>query len=354
MSHTVITDTLQPLVSEIGAVIQQARGVLVQQVNAAMVQSYWHIGRLIVEHEQQGQTRAAYGQQQLQYLSQQLTATFGKGFDTSNLRNMRQFFLAFPICDTVCRELSWSHYRLLMRIEDSKARAWYMQQTLEQHWSVRALERQISKLYYERLLSSQDTAPVILEAEQHIAALEAQEVPAVKDYIRDPYVLDFLNLPFQSVLEKDIEQGLLNNLQAFLLELGKGFAFVARQQRIRTEDQDFYIDLVFYNFKLKCFLLIDLKLGKLSHQDVGQMDSYVRIYDQHYKGNDDNPTIGLILCSQKSEAVVKYSVLTDNAQLFAAKYLLYLPTEAELKRELEQERIKVQAQLLHNAHEEQP
>ena len=285
MSHTVITDTLQPLVSEIGAVIQQARGVLVQQVNAAMVQSYWHIGRLIVEHEQQGQTRAAYGQQQLQYLSQQLTATFGKGFDTSNLRNMRQFFLAFPICDTVCRELSWSHYRLLMRIEDSKARAWYMQQTLEQHWSVRALERQISKLYYERLLSSQDTAPVILEAEQHIAALEAQEVPSVKDYIRDP---------------------------------------------------------------------IDLKLGKLSHQDVGQMDSYVRIYDQHYKGNDDNPTIGLILCSQKSEAVVKYSVLTDNAQLFAAKYLLYLPTEAELKRELEQERIKVQAQLLHNAHEEQP
>lgn len=285
MSHTVITDTLQPLVSEIGAVIQQARGVLVQQVNAAMVQSYWHIGRLIVEHEQQGQTRAAYGQQQLQYLSQQLTATFGKGFDTSNLRNMRQFFLAFPICDTVCRELSWSHYRLLMRIEDSKARAWYMQQTLEHHWSVRALERQISKLYYERLLSSQDTAPVILEAEQNIAALEAQEVPAVKDYIRDP---------------------------------------------------------------------IDLKLGKLSHQDVGQMDSYVRIYDQHYKGNDDNPTIGLILCSQKSEAVVKYSVLTDNAQLFAAKYLLYLPTEAELKRELEQERIKVQAQLLHNAHEEQP
>ena len=285
MSHTVITDTLQPLVSEIGAVIQQARGVLVQQVNAAMVQSYWHIGRLIVEHEQQGQTRAAYGQQQLQYLSQQLTATFGKGFDASNLRNMRQFFLVFPICDTVCRELSWSHYRLLMRIEDSKARAWYMQQTLEQHWSVRALERQISKLYYERLLSSQDTAPVILEAEQHIAALEAQEVPSVKDYIRDP---------------------------------------------------------------------IDLKLGKLSHQDVGQMDSYVRIYDQYYKGNDDNPTIGLILCSQKSEAVVKYSVLTDNAQLFAAKYLLYLPTEEELKRELEQERIKVQAQLLHNAHEEQP
>ena len=285
MSHTVITDTLQPLVSEIGAVIQQARGVLVQQVNAAMVQSYWHIGRLIVEHEQQGQTRAAYGQQQLQYLSQQLTATFGKGFDASNLRNMRQFFLAFPICDTVCRELSWSHYRLLMRIEDSKARAWYMQQTLEQHWSVRALERQISKLYYERLLSSQDTAPVILEAEQHIAALEAQEIPSVKNYIRDP---------------------------------------------------------------------IDLKLGKLSHQDVGQMDSYVRIYDQYYKGNDDNPTIGLILCSQKSEAVVKYSVLTDNAQLFAAKYLLYLPTEEELKRELEQERIKVQAQLLHNAHEEQP
>lgn len=354
MSNSLIANALQPLVADIGAVIQQARGVLVQQVNTAMVQSYWQIGRLIVEHEQHGQARAAYGQQQLQYLSEQLTATFGKGFDTSNLRNMRQFFLAFPICDTVCRELSWSHYRLLMRIEDAKARVWYMQQTLDQHWSVRALERQISKLYYERLLSSQEPAPVVLEAEQQIVALEAQQPLSVKDYIRDPYVLDFLNFPHQSVLEKDIEQGLLNNLQAFLLELGKGFAFVARQQRIRTEDQDFYLDLVFYNFKLKCFLLIDLKLGKLSHQDVGQMDSYVRIYDQHYKGDDDNPTIGLILCSQKSEAVVKYSVLTDSAQLFAAKYLLYLPTEEELKRELEQERIKVQAQLLHNADEEQP
>lgn len=353
MNPTAITASLQPLVLDIGAVIQQAREGLVHQVNAAMVQSYWQIGRLIVEHEQQGQARAAYGQQQLQYLSEQLTTTFGKGFDTSNLRNMRQFFLAFPICDTVCRELSWSHYRLLMRIEDSKARAWYMQQAIDHHWSVRALERQISKLYYERLLSSQDTAPVMLEAAQNIAALEASTL-SVKDYIRDPYVLDFLNFPHQHVLEKDIEQGLLNNLQAFLLELGKGFAFVARQQRIRTEDQDFYLDLVFYNFRLKCFLLIDLKLGKLSHQDVGQMDSYVRIYDQHHKGDDDNPTIGLILCSQKSEAVVKYSVLTDSAQLFAAKYLLYLPTEAELKHELEQERIKVQAQLLHNAREEQP
>jgi predicted nuclease of restriction endonuclease-like (RecB) superfamily len=217
---------------------------------------------------------------------------------------------------------------------------------VQEHWSVRALVRQINKLYYERLLSSQDLSAVETEANQKIAKLEAEDQQLrPKDVLRDPYVFDFLNLPSQHLQESDLEQGLLDNLQSFLLELGKGFAFVARQQRIRTEDQDFYIDLVFYNFKLKCFLLIDLKLGKLSHQDVGQMDSYVRMYDEHHRPEGDNPTIGLILCSQKSEAVVKYSVLTDSEQLFAAKYLPYLPTEAELKHELEQDRLKVQAQL---------
>ena len=203
------------------------------------------------------------------------------------------------------------------------------------------MERQIGVLYYERLLSSHEKAAVEQEAHQHTASLAEH----TKDYLRDPYILDFLNLNAGQYLESDLEQGIIGNLQQFLLELGKGFALVERQQRIRFDDQDFYIDLVFYNFKLKCFLLIDLKLGKLTHQDVGQMDTYVRLYDQTRKGNDDNPTIGLVLCSEKSEAVVRYSVLADNQQLFAAKYLPYLPTEDELKRELERERANITAQL---------
>jgi len=332
----------QRLVAEIRELVEAARQQVVRAVNSSMVQTYWHIGRLIVEDEQQGETRAAYGKQQLQRLSRELTEAFGKGFDVTNLRNMRRFYEAFPKRETVSLELSWSHYNHLARIENANARAWYQQEAIQQGWSVRALERQISTLYYERLLSSQDRTAVQEEAETHTSPL-AQ--PGARDYLRDPYVLDFLNLPAGRYLEADLERALIDNLQAFLLELGKGFAFVERQQRIRTEDQDFYIDLVFYHFKLKCFLLVDLKLGKLTHQDVGQMDSYIRIYDQHRKGEDDNPTIGLILCSQKSEAVVKYSSLTDSAQMFAAKYLLYLPTEEELRQELERERILVQQQI---------
>jgi len=301
---------------------------------------------LIVEHEQQGNARAAYGKQQLQQISKQLTAEFGKGFDVRNLRNMRSFYVVYPNRDAVRTELSWTHYRTLLRVENPKARAWYEQEAIGQCWSARALDRQINKLYYERLLSSDDSLSLKLEAGQKIAAMQEASKLRPKDVLRDPYILDFLNLLDQHLHESDLEQALLDNLQSFLLELGKGFAFVARQHRIRTKDQDFYIDLVFYNFKLKCFLLIDLKLGKLSHQDVGQTDSYVRIYDQHQRLEDDNPAIGLILCSQKSEAVVKYSVLTDSEQLFAAKYLPYLPTEAELKHELEQERLKIQVELM--------
>jgi predicted nuclease of restriction endonuclease-like (RecB) superfamily len=322
------------LLGAIRQILSQARFQLQQTVNTEMIHTYWQIGQLIVEHEQQGQQRAAYGKFQLKTLSEQLQAEFGKGFDPRNLRYMRAFYLAYPIWNTVCTKLSWSHHRLLLRIENQAAREWYANEAIERFWSVRALERQIDKLYYERLLASKEKAPVIQEAEEHTKSLHVD----VKNYLRDPYVLDFLNLPHQSLVESDLEQGLMNNLQEFLLELGKGFAFVARQQRISTDDQDFYLDLVFYNFKLKCFLLIDLKLGKLTHQDVGQMDSYVRIYDQHCKDADDNPTIGLILCSQKSEAIAKYSVLTESKQLFASKYLPYLPTEDELRRELERER----------------
>jgi predicted nuclease of restriction endonuclease-like (RecB) superfamily len=333
--------TNHQLLSDIRQIIEQARQRIYQTVNSEMVQAYWHIGRLIVEDEQQGQQRAAYGKQQLQQLSEHLTREFGKGFDASNLRNMRSFYLCFPNRDALRHKLSWTHYRLLIRVENSKAREWYLQEAMDQNWSARALERQIGVLYYERLLASQDRAAVEQEAKANTNELRARP----EDYLRDPYVLDFLNLPSQSFLESELEQGLIDNLQQFLLELGKGFAFVARQQRISTDDQDFYIDLVFYNFKLKCFLLIDLKLGKLTHQDVGQMDSYVRIYDRHKKGEDDNPTIGLILCSQKSETIAKYSVLADNQQLFAAKYLPYLPTEDELRLELERERLAMQQRL---------
>ena len=335
-------DPSSQLVTEIRELITTARQQVVRAVNSSMVQTYWQIGRLIVEDEQQGDTRAAYGKQQLQRLSRELTEEFGKGFDVRNLRNMRAFYQAFPNRNALRTELSWTHYRVLLRIENAEAREWYMDEAVSQQWSSRALERQIGNLYYERLLSSQDRTAVEQEAEYKTRPLAEH---SARHYLRDPYILDFLDLSAERYLEADLERGLIDNLQAFLLELGKGFAFVGRQQRINTDDQDFYIDLVFYNFKLKCFLLVDLKLGKLTHQDVGQMDSYIRIYDQHRKGNDDNPTIGLILCSQKSEAVVKYSVLTVSEQMFAAKYLPYLPTEEELRRELERERSLVQQQI---------
>ncbi|WP_418139860.1 YhcG family protein [Oceanimonas smirnovii] len=341
-------NTLASLVESIALIIEQARGQVRQAVNSAMVNSYWHIGQIIVEHEQQGAARAQYGKQQLQQLSAELTERLGKGFDVTNLRNMRAFYQAFPIRETVSLELSWSHYNALSRIENESARRWYQQEAQKQAWSVRALERQISKLYYERLLASQDKTLVENEAAQHTQPL----AESVKEYLRDPYILDFLNLQDKSYQESELEQAIISNLQQFLLELGKGFAFVERQQRIRFDDEDFYIDLVFYNFKLKCFLLVDLKLGKLRHQDIGQMDTYVRLYDEQCKGDDDNPTIGLVLCSEKSEAVVKYSVLADKKQLFAAKYLPYLPSEEELKRELERERARAMAQLSQSGEQE--
>jgi predicted nuclease of restriction endonuclease-like (RecB) superfamily len=339
------------LLADIRVLLTQARRKVAQAVNSAMVQTYWHIGRIIVEHEQSGNARAEYGKQQLTDLSTSLGKEFGKGFDVTNLRNMRRFYQVFPIRETLSLELAWSHFCKIIRLDSPAARDWYIAETIANRWTVRALERQISTLYYERLLSSRDKAPVIAEAQQNIAALEnaagsADEVLNAKDFLRDPYVLDFLNLPdasIASVLESTLEQRLMDNLQKFLLELGTGFAFVARQQRIRTEDQDFYIDLVFYHFKLKCFVLIDLKIGKLSHQDVGQMDSYIRIYDQTRKDVQDRPTLGLILCSEKSEAVVKYSILTDSAQLFASQYKPYLPTEDELRRELERDRAQIDA-----------
>ena len=246
------------LIQELKSIIYQAKQKLVTAVNTTMVKTYWEIGRMIVENEQEGEKRAKYGTAQLQTISNELTKEFGRGFDVTNLRNMRRFYITFPIRETLSPKLSWSHYCKLMRLENKEAREWYIKESIQNSWSVRALERQISKLYYERLLSSQDKTSLTKEAKEKTDILQVD----IKEHLRDPYIFDFLNLPSQSLLESNIEQALIDNLQNFLLELGRGFAFVSRQQRLQVEEQDFYIDLVFYNFKLKCFLLIDLKLGK--------------------------------------------------------------------------------------------
>lgn len=334
---------LLPLIDSLGELIRQSRRQALRAVDTLQVQTCWQIGRHIVEFEQGGAERAAYGKRLLPELAKVLSAEFGKGFDATNLRHMRGFFLSFEKCDALRRELSWTHYRLLLRVESQHARQWYMHEAATQGWSTRALERQIGTLYYERLLSSQDRAPVEQEAAIKIQALG--KTP--REFVRDPVLLEFLGVPnAASLLENDLEQALINQLQAFLLELGKGFAFVARQQRISTESKDFYLDLVFYNYLLKCFVVFDLKRGELSHQDIGQMDMYVRLYDELKRGADDGPTVGIILCTQKDESVVRYSVLHGHEQLFASKYKLVLPSEEQLRDELDRERARIEEHLL--------
>ena len=316
------------LYNAIANIISDARSKAYRAVNFVMVQAYWEIGRLITEDELNGQ-RAAYGKEVLKHLAARLTKDYGKGFDERELRKMCQFYKYFQIRDTLRPELSWSHYRRLLSVENEKARVWYMNEAADATWSTRQLDRQISTLYYERLLASRDKSPVIEEAREKMAQLQPQDV------FHDPYVLEFLNLKdYPALHESNMEKALIDNLQSFLLELGTGFCFVARQKRMRYGDDDFYIDLVFYHSRLKCHVLIDLKMGKLTHADVGQMDSYIRMFDDLYKAEDDNPTIGLILCSEKNEAVARYSVLADGKQMFAAKYMTYLPTEEELTNEI--------------------
>lgn len=332
---------LEELYGQIRELLAAARQEVHRHVNDAMVQTYWHVGRLIVEEEQGGKTRAAYGRRTLPLLAERLTAEFGRGFSAQSLWNFRQFYVEFGILSTAWRELSWSHYKLLMRVQGDAARRWYADEAASQGWSVRALDRQISTLYYERLLSSQDKAGVQHEATQLI---QRDAPPDPRDFIRDPYVLEFLGAqPGVSLYEKDIEQGLLDQLQKFLLELGKGFAFVARQKHLRVETEDGFIDLVFYNYILKCFVLVELKVGKLAHQDVGQMDMYVRVYDEQFRQAGDNPTLGLILSSERNEAVARYSLLADSQQLFASRYRAVLPTEDELQAELRRDRALIEA-----------
>ena len=342
-------DTQDPQINSLlgnpGELIRQARQKVLRAVDTIQVQTCWQIGRHIVEFEQEGARRAGYGKQLLSTLATALTVEFGKGFDASNLRYMRLFYQAFPIRDALRHELSWTHYRRLLRVDNASARLWYMNESASQNWSSRALERQINTLYYERLLASRDRCAVKQEAAVNIQQMKGSP----RDFIRDPVVAEFLGLPHAGRLqESEIEQALIEQLQGFLLERGKGFAFIARQQRISTDSKDFYIDLVFYNYLLKCFVIFDIKRGELTHQDVDQMDMYVRMYDDLKRGVEDGPTVGIILCAQKDESVVRYSVLEGNEQLFASKYQLVLPSEEELRAELDRERAVLEERLNQN------
>ena len=372
---------LAPVISAKGlfdrvvVILEQARARVVRSVNSEMVLAYWHIGREIVQVLQRGDDRAAYGQRALESLSGRLSARYGKGFSVTNLRYFRLFHQVYSdripeihhkasdefapgagivrkhhkagdVLDDLSSAvehadrirgfasgLSWSHYRALTKVEHRAERLFYEIEADKEGWSVPHLERQIHTMLFPRLIKSRDKAGLLA------LATRGQALERPVDVLKDPYVLDFLELPDGERLhETTLESAIIAKLQAFLLELGKGFAFVARQKRVAYEDEHFYVDLVFYNCILKCYLLIDLKVGKLSHQDIGQMDSYVRMFDDQFTTEGDNPTIGLILCAQKNDAIAKYSVLSENKQIFAAKYLKVLPTEAALRRELKRER----------------
>jgi len=369
--HELTTRTGNSLFDRVVIILEQARTNVVRTVNSEMVLAYWHIGREIVQELQKGENRAEYGKQIIKELSAKLNKKYGKGFSSTNLWYFRQFYVVYSnrgpkIRHKACGELismeklhkpcgvlddlslaveksealqgfspllSWSHYRTLSKVEHKNERLFYEIEAEKEGWSVPVLERQIHSFLFARLLKSRDKDGVLELAK------EGQVIKTPTDSMKDPYILDFLGLPdSKQIHESKLESAIIDNIQSFLLELGKGFAFVARQKRLQYEDEFFYVDLVFYNCILKCYLLIDLKIAKLTHQDIGQMDSYVRMFDDLFIAKDDNPTIGLILCSEKNEAIARYSVLNDSKQLFASKYMLYLPTEEELKRELERER----------------
>ena len=321
--------------------VEKARQKVYAAVNFAMVETYWNIGKQIYEAQGENE-RAEYGKGLLKFLSEKLTEEFGKGFTVTNLKYMRQFYIAFTNRHALSDQLSWTHYRMLLKVEDDKARTFYLNECLKSNWSTRQLERQINSFYYQRLLSSQNKDSVRNEIQTLEKGMDA------KDIIRDPYVLEFLGLDqTPNLYEKDIEQGLINHLQNFLLELGRGFSFVARQKHITFDGEHYYIDLVFYNYILKCFVIIDLKVGKLMHQDIGQMQMYVNYYTRELMNEGDNLPIGIVLCADKSDSVVKYTLPEGNNQIYASKYKLYMPTEEELKKELakEQELLEIEKRL---------
>lgn len=327
------TPGVEQTYERIKAILTDARTRAHRAINTAMVVAYWEIGRTIVEEEQRGRQRADYGREIVENLARRLLADFGKGFDRSNLWHMRSFYLGYPILDALRRELSWTHYRLLLRVENPDARSFYEQEAINARWSTRELERQIHSLLFERLALSRDREGV-LELSQ-----KGHEIEQPSDLIKDPYVLEFVGFPQnEQFLETDLEQALVDKLREFLLELGKGFAFMARQQRITLDGQHYWIDLVFYNRLTRSFVLIDLKIGELTHQDLGQMQMYVNYYQREITADDENPPIGIVLCADKNDAVVRYTLSEQNQQIFASRYKLYLPTEQELADELQRER----------------
>jgi predicted nuclease of restriction endonuclease-like (RecB) superfamily len=326
------------LYDAVKTVLELARSRAYSAVNFFMVEAYWQIGRLIVE-QQGGAERAEYGKKLIVYLSEKLSKEYGKGYNERNIRFMRQFYLTFPIWNALRSELSWTHYRLIMKVGNENARQFYLDESIKSNWSTRQLERQINSFFYERILSSHGA-----EAKKAVAAEIYTKEPTISplDVIKEPYILEFLGLNGKEHLfESDLEQALIAHIQNFLLELGRGFTFESRQKRISFDGEHFYIDLVFYNYLLKCFVLVDLKTGKLTHQDIGQMQMYVHYYTRELMNEGDNPPIGLILCADKSESVVKYTLPESDKQIYTSKYQLYLPTEAELLRELEAEQASI-------------
>jgi len=326
---------MQALLHDIRRIIAEAQGRVARSVNHELTMTYWHIGRVIVEEEQQGRERADYGKQLVKDLSVHLQAEYGSGFSANNLWYMRQFFLAFPILHAVSGELTWTHYRTLVKVNDPTKREFYIAEASKNTWSVRQMERQINSLLYERLLMSQDKESVLALAKGKALPTDPRQI------LKDPTVLEFLGLkPQAAYYEKEIEGAIISHLQEFLLELGNGFSFVARQKRLILGGDEFKIDLVFYNRLLQCFVLFDIKVDKITHQDLGQLQMYVNYYDRDMKADFENPTIGVLLCADKNDIVVRYSLPENNQQIFASKYQLYLPTEevlaAEVLRELAQ------------------
>ena len=357
------------LVNDLRSIVSKARSKAFAAVNYSLVERNWRIGQRIVEQEQNGASRAEYGKHVIEIASAALTEEFGKGFSETNIMNFKKFYLKFKeltIPQTLSEEfkkqkhqtlsdessllpqkgqtqsaqfelrlLPWSHYERLIRVEDKKAREWYAKEAFEQGWSFRTLNRNINTLYYERLLISKKKQPVVNEMQDKTKAYQQDKL----EYIKSPVVLEFLGLPEDTFLaESKLETAIINNLEKFLMEMGKGYALVARQQHIRTEENDYYIDLVFYNYLIKSFILVDLKVNRITYQDVGQMDMYLQMYDKMKKGPDDNPTIGIILCTETDSDVARYSTLAKNDQMFAAKYKLYLPDKEDLRREIERQK----------------
>lgn len=325
------------LLNDAKQIIEVSQKAAYRAVNLALVQRNWLLGYRIAQEELKGEERSEYGKGIIKNLADELTAVYGKGFDFGSLYKYCRFYKLYPeILDSLSPKsgtlLSWTHYRVLLQVEDKTARDWYTKEAADQTWSVRTLQRNISSQYYYRLLKSQNQEPVKREMEKLTAGYQADKL----EFIKNPMITEFLGLSGGTdFTESKLESCIITNIQKFLMELGKGYAFVARQQHIHTEKEDYYIDLVFYNYILKCFVLVDLKTSKITHQDVGQMDMYIRMYDELKRGEGDNPTIGIVLCSDTDEDIAKYSVLHGNEQLFASKYKLYLPTEEELRAEIE-------------------